>query len=350
MSKKNHIRVFVGMSGGVDSSVSAYLLKKQGYDVTGVHLTCWNVGGCSDKEESDACRVAKTLDIPFHVFDLRKDYADRVVGYMVDGYKKGITPNPDVMCNKEIKFGAFLKKAIEIGADYVATGHYARLKERRGIYSIYVGKDKNKDQSYFLWTLNQDQLRHVMFPVGELIKSEVRKVAQKAGLHVADKKDSQGICFVGKTTLQDFLGNYLKQKSGQVLNTEGKVIGSHPGAHFYTIGQRHGLGVALSRPHYVIHKDVKKNVIVLARDDDKHLYKKEIYLEKLNLNPDFKFPSNVRARVRYRQSLQNARISQNKSECKLIFTQPVKFVAPGQSAVFYNTRGKMLGGGVILDK
>ena len=350
MNKKDNTQVFVGMSGGVDSSVSAYLLRKQGYEVTGVHLTCWNEGGCSDSEERDARRVAKTLGIPFYVFDLRKDYADKVVSYMVNGYRKGITPNPDVMCNKEIKFGAFLKRAIAMGADYVATGHYARLKEKDGIYSIYAGKDRNKDQSYFLWTLNQDQLRRAMFPIGELTKPEVRKIAQKAGLHVSDKKDSQGICFVGRITLQRFLGNYLKQKSGQVIDTEGRVIGFHPGAHFYTIGQRHGLGIALSRPHYIIHKDVKKNIIVLAGANDAHLYQREVHLEKLNLNPDFKFSSNVLARIRYRQAMQSARISRSKNGCKLVFTKPVKFIAPGQSAVFYNTGGKLLGGGIILDK
>jgi len=350
MKKNSQIKVFVAMSGGVDSSVSAYLLKKQGYDITGVHLTCWNEGGCSDKEERDARRAAQTLGIPFYVFDLRKDYADRVVNYMVNGYKRGITPNPDVMCNKEIKFGAFLERALAMGADYIATGHYTRLKVRNGVYSVYAGTDKNKDQSYFLWTLSQSQLKRVIFPVGELTKPQVRKIARKAGLHVADKKDSQGICFVGKTTLPGFLGRYLKQKKGLVLDTEGKVIGSHPGAHFYTIGQRHGLGIALSKPHYVIHKDVKKNTIVLAGENDRHLYQKEVCLGKLNLNPDFKSPSSVRARVRYRQTLQSARVSCTKDGCKLVFSKPVKFVAPGQSAVFYNTGGRLLGGGVILDK
>ncbi len=338
------------MSGGVDSSVSAYLLKKQGYDVTGVYLTCWNEGGCSDKEERDARRAAQTLRIPFHVFDLRKNYADRVVSYMVNGYKRGITPNPDVMCNKEIKFGAFLKRALSMGADYIATGHYARLKVENEVYSVYAGTDKNKDQSYFLWTLSQSQLKRVIFPIGELTKPEVRKIARKAGLHVADKKDSQGICFVGKTTLPTFLGKYLKQKEGLVLDTKGKILGSHPGAHFYTIGQRHGLGIALSKPYYVIHKDVKKNIIILAGENDKRLHQKKAHLGKLNLNPDFKFPSSVQARVRYRQALQNARASRTKDGCKLVFSKPVKFVASGQSAVFYNVGGKLLGGGVILDK
>ncbi|MDD5710519.1 MAG: tRNA 2-thiouridine(34) synthase MnmA [Candidatus Colwellbacteria bacterium] len=350
MKRNSQAKVFVAMSGGVDSSVSAYLLKKQGHDVTGVHLTCWNEGGCSDKEECDARRAAETLKIPFYVFDLRKDYADRVVGYMVDGYKRGITPNPDVMCNREIKFGAFLKRALSMGADYIATGHYARLKVKNGTHSIYAGKDRNKDQSYFLWALNQEQLKRVIFPVGELLKPAVRKIARKAGLHVADKKDSQGICFVGKTTLPAFLGRYLKEKKGLVLDAEGKVVGSHPGAYFYTIGQRHGLGIALSQPHYVIHKDVKRNTIVLAGENDKRLYGWEVYLGGLNLNPDFKFPANVRARVRYRQTLQDARAFHDKGECKLVFSKPVKFIAPGQSAVFYNTQGRLLGGGIILDR
>lgn len=350
MRENSQTKVFVAMSGGVDSSVSAYLLKKQGYNVTGVHLTCWNEGGCSDKEERDARRAASTLRIPFQVFDLRQDYADRVVSYMVNGYRRGITPNPDVMCNKEIKFGAFLRKALSMGADYIATGHYARLRVRNGVYSIYAGKDKNKDQSYFLWALSQEQLKHVIFPIGELTKPEVRKIARKAGLHVADKKDSQGICFVGKTTLLAFLGRYLRPKEGRVLDTEGRVIGSHPGAQFYTIGQRHGLGIALSQPHYVVYKNVKQNTIVLAGEGDKCLYQKEVQLKGLNLNPDFEFPADVRARVRYRQNLQSARVLRSRGGCKLIFAKPVKFVAPGQSTVFYNAGGKLLGGGIIVDR
>lgn len=350
MSKKqkSRTRVFVGMSGGVDSSVSAYLLKKQGYDVTGVHLICWNEGGCSDAEERDARRVAKALDIPFHVFDLRAEYADRVVDYMVAGYRNGITPNPDVMCNKEIKFGAFLERALKMGADLVATGHYARLKEKNGIYSVCTGRDKNKDQSYFLWALNQEQLGRVIFPVGSLIKSEVRRIARLAGLHVADKKDSQGICFVGKVTLRGFLNRYLEEKTGEVLNVDGAVIGHHPGAHFFTIGQRHGLRVALSEPYYVADKDMEKNTIVLAKEGDPRLYKREVWLEQLNLHPDLRLPSKVWARIRYRQKLQGARIFQAESgKCGLVFSRPMQFVTPGQSAVFYNFQGKLLGGGTI---
>jgi tRNA-specific 2-thiouridylase len=338
------------MSGGVDSSVSAYLLKKQGYDVTGVHLTCWNEGGCSDKEEDDARRVAKTLGIPFQVFDLRQEYADRVVGYMVSGYENGITPNPDAMCNKEIKFGAFLKRALEMGADYVATGHYARLKEKRGVYSVYAGRDRHKDQSYFLWMLDQEQLKRAIFPVGNLTKTKVRKIARRAGLHVADKKDSQGICFVGKVTLQGFLSRYLEKKEGAILNTRGEVIGSHPGAHYFTIGQRHGLGVALNKPCYVVSKDIEKNTIVLAEEDNEHLFHREVYLKELNLNPGLRFPASVRARVRYRQALQGARVLRDDGGCRLVFAKPIKFVAPGQGGVFYNRGGKLLGGGVIVDK
>ncbi|PIR98124.1 MAG: tRNA 2-thiouridine(34) synthase MnmA [Candidatus Colwellbacteria bacterium CG10_big_fil_rev_8_21_14_0_10_42_22] len=345
---KHKGKVFVGMSGGVDSSVSAYLLKEQGYNVTGVHLTCWNEGGCSDKEERDARRVAKKLEIPFYVFDLRKEYIDKVVGYMVDGYKKGITPNPDVMCNKEIKFGAFLNKALEMGADYVATGHYARIKQRHGIYSIYAGKDKNKDQSYFLWTLTQNQLNHTLFPVGGFIKSEVREIARKSDLHVAEKKDSQGVCFVGQITLQEFLGRYLREKKGKVLNTKGEVVGAHPGAHFYTIGQRHGLGIALNEPHYVASTDIEKNTIILAKTDEEDLYRKEVYINGLNLNPDFQPPSDIKIRVRYRQKLESAHIEKANKGARIIFKKPIKFVAPGQSAVFYNNQGKLLGGGIIL--
>ena len=394
-------KVFVGMSGGVDSSVAAALLKKEGYEVIGAHLKCYNVDGCAEQDAEDARRAAEVLGIPFYVFDFEKEYKDKVVEYMIEGYKKGITPNPDVMCNKEIKFGLFLKKALEMGADYVATGHYVRVASRyisdgTGVvrfqranaptphpeifasqkpsisgfrsyrtkhtkklptsFSLFAAKDKNKDQSYFLWTLTQDQLRHCFFPIGEYTKPEVRRLARKFGLPNAEKKDSQGICFLGQVTLKEFLGNYLPEKRGLVLDTSGEVVGKHNGAHFYTIGQRSGLGVGgNSKPVYVAEKDVEENAILVAEENDPALYKTEINLSSVNfidkqqtINTDRR----VLVRVRYRQPLFPATLKvighSSAINFKLIFDKPQKFVAQGQSAVFYSKDGEMLGGGVIV--
>jgi tRNA-specific 2-thiouridylase len=201
--------VFVGMSGGVDSSVAAYLLKRDGYNVVGVHIRCWNVDGCDIREAEDARRVADKLDIPFYVFDMEKEYKAKVVEYMIRGYRSGITPNPDVACNKEIKFGLFMDKAIKAGADYVATGHYVKISKSGKGYGLFEAKDKNKDQSYFLWTLNQKQLARCLFPIGGYTKPKVRMIARNAELPTADKKDSQGICFIGQVTISDFLRRIL---------------------------------------------------------------------------------------------------------------------------------------------
>ena len=355
-------RVFVGMSGGVDSSVSALLLKNQGYDVTGVHLRCWNRDGCDVREAKDARRVASHLGIPFYVLDLEKEYKAKVVDYMIEGYRQGLTPNPDVMCNKEIKFGLFLEKALEMGADYVATGHYVRLGSQHtsdgtalsSEFTLFEAKDKSKDQSYFLWTLSQEQLKHCLFPIGDYLKSEVRQIARDAGLPTAEKKDSQGICFVGKVTLEEFLSEYLPQKEGSVLDSEGRVVGAHSGAHFYTIGQRHGLGVALNEPHYVAEKDVGGNTVILVREDNPILYRKEVVLSDANfINKTIQHSQEcwiVLARVRYRQPLVPATLYKiHNTEYKILFERPQKFVAPGQSAVFYNEDGEMLGGGVITN-
>ncbi len=274
-------RVFVGLSGGVDSSVAAYLLKKQGYDVVGVHLRCWNKDGCNVADAEDARRVAEALDIPFYVLNLEEDYKLSVVDYMIKGYADGFTPNPDVMCNKEIKFGLFLKKALELGADYIATGHYVRLASRYisdgtdrpsaplvKIYSLFQAKDKNKDQSYFLWTLTQEQLKHCLFPIGDYLKSDVRKIAEKAKLPTAKKKDSQGLCFIGKVTMRDFLGKYLPVKRGKVLSVKGETLGEHEGNHFYTVGQRHGIKISGNKPYYVISKNALTNTLVLGNAEE----------------------------------------------------------------------------------
>ena len=384
-------KVFVAMSGGVDSSVAAALLKKQGYEVIGAHMKCWSEGGpstglrmesCSSEQDSkDARKAAEVLGIPFYIFDFEKEYKKKVVEYMVDGYRKGITPNPDVMCNKEIKFGLFLKKALELGADYVATGHYVKLGFRgKGLglrktikntlypipYTLYPARDAQKDQSYFLWTLTQDQLEHCLFPIGKYTKPEVRKLAKKFGLPNADKKDSQGICFLGQVDLKDFLKKYIPEKKGLILDTSGKIVGEHKGAWFYTIGQRNGVGLGGGKnPRYIAEKDVKENALLVAEENDPALYRKEVKLKKVNLingelgirNRELKIP--VMARVRYRQPLFPALFVIRNSSFKLIFKKPAKFVATGQSAVFYKRRPsassgrclgglQMLGGGVIV--
>ncbi len=438
-SGRRKSKVFVGMSGGVDSSVTAALLKERGFEVVGVHLKCWSGNGpdasvgvncTAEQDAEDARRAAETLKIPFYVFDMEQEYKDKVVEYMVDGYKKGITPNPDVMCNKEIKFGLFLKKALELGADYVATGHYVIKSEirnpksetilksknsnkkpvsnfknldfefvsnfdiRASHFSLSVARDAQKDQSYFLWTLTQKQLKHCLFPIGDYQKSEVRKIARKYKLPNADKKDSQGICFLGHVTLKDFLADYIPEKKGIVVTTAGKIIGEHSGAHLYTIGQRHGLHLSsrprrprgvgaptgasesdsAKKPLYVAEKDVENNALLVAEDGDPILSKKEVSLTGMNfISP---LPSLIRAnrrivvwaRVRYRQPLFKAELVISKSKLvnkksknnplitnyKLLFTKPIKFVAQGQSAVMYERRPstssglKMLGGGIIL--
>lgn len=356
-------RVFVAMSGGVDSSVAAHLLKEQGYNVTGIFMHCYNLDGCSERDAEDARRVAEYLQIPFYIFDFEEDYKRKVVEYMVEGYKNGLTPNPDVMCNKEIKFGLFLERALFLGADYIATGHYVRKISD----SLYAAKDNNKDQSYFLWTLTQNQIERCLFPIGDHLKSEVREIARKAGLSTADKKDSQGICFLGKVTLRDFLESYIPKKTGPVFTTEGKKIGEHIGGQFYTIGQRH-IGVSYHEQVYVAEKNIKTNTVTVAEgSENSALFKKEIELRNLNfINPinDSPIRANcsieVLARVRYRQPLSKAELREN----RLVFKNPQKFVAPGQSVVFYskvnpsslsarsgrNSDGsefRMLGGGVI---
>ncbi len=353
------------MSGGVDSSVAALLLEQQGYEVVGVFMRCYNVDGCQDRDAEDARRVAEYLHIPFFVWDFEEEYKKRVVGYMIEGYRAGITPNPDVMCNKEIKFGLFFEKARAMGADYIATGHYVRLAGDK----LYEAKDKNKDQSYFLWTLTQKQLAHCLFPIGEYTKPEVRAIAKKAGLSTAEKKDSQGICFLGQVTIADFLKEYIPAKRGEVLTTAGDKIGEHDGAHFYTIGQRHiGVNFQFSipnfqkgnrKPYYVSEKDIVRNTVTLAEGDEHPaLYKKEIELTDVNsINPSYSnilknIGIDVFARVRYRQPLTRARFTFHVPRSTLIFEKPQKFVAVGQSAVFYLRNFdelQMIGGGVIMD-
>ncbi len=340
--------VFVGLSGGVDSSVAALLLKNKGYEVTGVHLRCWNQEGCDEKEAEDARRVAAALGIPFYVFNLEKEYKRAVVNYMVKEYEAGLTPNPDVMCNKEVKFGLFLKRALELGADYVATGHYVIKKNNK----LYAAKDKNKDQSYFLWTLADKQIERSLFPIGSLTKPRVRKIAAKAGLPTAAKKDSQGICFIGQVTLEEFLAAYIPERRGEIVNASGKKIGEHRGVQFYTVGQRHGLAIPGKKPYYVAHKDAETNKLTVVEDGESFIaLTKRTYLRDVNFI-DKKYAEKkifkAKIRTRYRQNLRQGTVKNENGEVSVVFNRPQSFIAPGQSAVFYDARGKMIGGGVIV--
>ena len=364
------------MSGGVDSSVATALLKEEGYDVTGVFMKNWSDSSFfKDKtmcpwveDQEDARKAAAVLGIPFYTFNFEKEYRDCVVKYMLDGYKKGITPNPDVMCNKEIKFGIFFKKALELGADFVATGHYARVRAitnyelRITNYELLRGADLNKDQSYFLWTLTKEQLAKTLFPIGECKKPEVRAMAKKFGLANAEKKDSQGLCFVGEVDVFEFLKSKIKPKRGKILTVGGKEVGEHEGVMFYTIGQRHGIGSpGGGTPYYVVTKDIKKNILYVAEGkEDKSLYKNELTVAGAHwisgIKP--KLPLKCEARIRYRQPLQEARITNYELRIKnktiihnskfiIQFKEPQRAVTPGQSVVFYD--GDMiLGGGVIV--
>ncbi|OGI68617.1 tRNA 2-thiouridine(34) synthase MnmA [Candidatus Nomurabacteria bacterium RIFCSPHIGHO2_01_FULL_42_15] len=375
--------VFIGLSGGVDSAVSVALLKKEGYEVVGVFIKTWHPDflSCNEEEERrDAMRVAAHLNIPFLTFDFEDVYKKEVADYMISEYKKGRTPNPDVMCNKEVKFGAFLKKALAMGADFVATGHYAEISQIRNVFSLKKSPDPSKDQSYFLWTLTQEQLAHILFPIGHFKKTEVRKLAKKFALPVAEKKDSQGICFLGDIDLKDFLRHYIKTKRGKVLNTEGKEIGHHEGAVFNTLGERHGFTITEKNPndgpYYVIGKDVKKNVLIVsqekkvlsegtdiflqknssfsARRPPKVLHKAPFSLVFKNTNWISKsYPLEAKSyvcQIRYHGEFLPCKIkaegSKRSRRTQVIFNEPV-LVAAGQSCVIFD--GNIcLGGGVVV--
>jgi len=350
-------KVFVAMSGGVDSSVTAALLKKRGFDVVGVYMKCWSENNpCAISDEADAHRVAAKLKIPFYTFDFEKEYSKKVVGYMIKGYQDGITPNPDVMCNREIKFGLFLETALRWGADYIATGHYVQLRKIKDQklkiknYELAIARDPNKDQSYFLWTLTQDQLKHCLFPIGNYTKPEVRVLAKKFGLSTAAKKDSQGICFLGQVKVEEFLEKRLTGvKPGPICTLDGAVIGEHRGAEFYTMGQRHGLGIGGDGPYFVIKKDIKKNIVYVGKEDDPRHFKRELVAKKVHWIEGFQATGSMRVlcRTRYRQPLVCATITpRDTGAVDVVFDIPHRSVTPGQSIVFYKGK-KMLGGGII---
>ncbi len=359
MNKKNKdIKVVVGMSGGVDSSVTAYLLKEQGYDVTGIFMKNWDekddAGVCTaEKDYEDVRRVSSQLGIPYYTVNFTKEYWDRVFSYFLDEYKKGRTPNPDVMCNKEIKFKAFLDHALMLGADYIATGHYARVDYINGEFKLLRGVDNNKDQTYFLCTLGQYQLSKSMFPIGHLKKSEVREIAEREGLVTADKKDSTGICFIGERDFDKFLDNYLPAQSGNIMTLDGKIVGKHTGLMHYTLGQRKGLGIGgigTGEPWFVVDKDLKKNILYVVQGD-KHpmLYSNGLMASDLCWVSDRPKPKNFNctAKFRYRQPDNEVEIYlTDDNKCKVMFKKPQKAVTPGQAVVFYDGE-ECLGGGMI---
>jgi len=345
------------MSGGVDSSVAALLLVQSGYEVTGVYMKQWSdsqtlSGLCSWKDDRrDALRVAAHLAIPLLTLDFEKEYRKWVVKYMFDEYRRGRTPNPDVMCNKFVKFGFWLDKARELGFDYLATGHYAQLQKVGRVVKLMEAKDKGKDQTYFLHQLNQEQLAHTLFPIGHLKKSQVRALAKKNKLPTAERAESMGICFIGEVPMKEFLQQKIKPKKGNILTTSGKKIGTHEGLPFYTIGQRHGFSQSGgTEPLFVVGKNMKKNELIVGNEGDPALYKKEIEVEDLHFicGQPAKFSLQCQVRMRHRQSFQKVVITPGKKAKTTIlaFQKLQKAVTPGQFAVLYKN-GECLGGGVI---
>ncbi|WP_299607981.1 tRNA 2-thiouridine(34) synthase MnmA [uncultured Aquimarina sp.] len=392
-------RVVVGLSGGVDSSVAAYLLKEQGYEVIGLFMKNWHDDSVTISDEcpwlddsNDALLVAEKLGIPFQTVDLSEEYKERIVDYMFNEYEKGRTPNPDVLCNREIKFDVFLKIAMSLGADYVATGHYCRkdtiIQNDREIHRLLAGKDPNKDQSYFLCQLSQEQLSKTLFPVGELLKPEVREIAKEQDLITADKKDSQGLCFIGKVRLPEFLQQKLQPKQGDIIEipsseemyhrivpdfnskqeeleflsskyeynvNDGKVVGKHQGAHYYTKGQRKGLAVGgTPEPLFVIETDVETNVIYTGQGKSHPgLYRKALFISNDELHwvrPDLKLDVDeelqVMARIRYRQPLDKATLHQVDSGMYIVFENPQSAITEGQFVAWY-IDDELVGSGVI---
>lgn len=314
-------------------------------------MVCWDEGPyCSaDSDRADAARVAAHLNIPFLVFDFRKEYREEVINYFYEEYKAGRTPNPDVACNREIKFGIFLNKARKLGFDYIATGHYARVEKEANGFKLLSGTDPNKDQSYFLYNLTQEQLKHTLFPVGDLLKPRVRELAQKFGLPNSAKKDSQGICFIGEVEIEEFLRRRVKNRIGNVVNKEGKVLGKHSGIAFYTVGQRQKLGISEKIPHYVVAKQPQNNTLVVAPFGDSSHFSEKLVAEKVNwVTKVPSLGSTVLVRARYRQNPFKATITDvSDKSVSLTFSEAQRGITPGQAVVLYGFSNEVIGGGSI---
>lgn len=349
--------VVVGMSGGVDSSVAALLLKEQGYNVVGLFMKNWegdDADGCctADDDYADVRRVCAKLDIPYYGVNFAKEYMDRVFSYFLDEYKRGRTPNPDVLCNREIKFGPFKEYAMQLGADYIATGHYCGIRHENGIHYLLKAKDQNKDQTYFLNQLSQSQLSDVLFPLQNLPKPEVRRIAEENGLATAEKKDSTGICFIGERNFRKFLMNYIPAKKGEIKTYDGRTLGEHCGLMYYTIGQRRGLDIGGQAGDagrwFVVEKDLKNNVLYVAHGAEDRLYSKGLYMNSCNWIPsapaqkEFK----CKAKFRYRQEEQGVTVRIGRDKIFVDFDEKQRAITEGQFCVLYDDE-KCLGGGVI---
>ncbi len=341
-------KIFVGISGGVDSSVVAYLLKKQGYDVHGIFVKTWSpewIPCTWINEKRDAMRVCATLNIPFHFLDAEDEYKNGVANYMIEEYRKGRTPNPDVFCNRIIKFGAMWEYAKNQGAKAIATGHYARINNSK----LLTGLDKNKDQSYFLWMIKSEELRHILFPIGHLEKREVRKIAEKINLFTNNKKDSQGICFLGDIDMRDFLSHYIEQKKGNVLNENNEIIGHHDGVCFYTIGERHGFHIIKKgtndKPYYVLSKDINNNTLMVSQNkNNKDISDvQNIKLREVNWIEKYDIGKKYKSQIRYRGSFLETDIIDNNH----VILKINERISLGQSLVIYD--GDILVGGGIID-
>lgn len=343
-------KVFVGMSGGVDSSVTAALLVEQGYRVTGVYMKNWSQDlpgmKCPWADDlADAKRVAVQLGIDLKVYDFEKEYRDKVVQYMIDTYKDGRTPNPDVMCNQEVKFKLFLEAALADGADYIATGHYARTKNGRLLQAV----DDNKDQTYFLYRVTSEALRHTLFPLGNYTKQQVRELAKERGLYTATKKESMGVCFVGQVGMREFLAEYVEARPGSIIDSQtSSVIGQHDGAIFYTLGQRHGLDIGGGLPYYVVGKNMDKNeVYVTTNLNDESLWRSKVAVSGVHWIGEKPVAGKYRVRVRHRAPLVLAHIEYDGADLVVKPHEPQRAVAPGQSLVIYG-QNECLGGGIVI--
>ena len=352
-------KVVVGMSGGVDSSVAAYLLREQGYEVVGLFMQNWEEEGAdgvctAEADYADVRRVANALDIPYYTVNFAKEYRERVFAYFLEEYRAGRTPNPDVLCNREIKFGPFLRYAKSIGARYIATGHYCRIEHRGETSFLLKAADANKDQTYFLNQLRQDQLRDVLFPLGDLQKPEVRRIAEQLGLSTAEKKDSTGICFIGERKFREFLSRYLPNQPGEIRTEDERKVGEHCGVMYYTVGQRKGLNIggvagAGEGRWFVTRKDVARNILYVQQNEGGALLSASLTAHGMNYIPEAPEGETFRctAKFRYRQSEQGVTVKKTGAEtCEVIFDEPQRAITEGQFVVLYDGE-RCLGGGII---